>query len=112
MGRRSSEFINFASHFIRYTLYVRAVLIGLLALLFLGGFIISRLEGLELGDGIYFAFITGLSIAYGDIVPVTVWGRVVSVFIGMIGMVFVGVTVTVATRALADAIKHRRKGEQ
>jgi hypothetical protein len=32
---------------------------------------------------------------------------VVSVGIGMIGMIFVGLTVAVATRALADATKKR-----
>ena len=81
------------------------MLVGLLVLLFLGGFTISRVENLELGDGIYFAFITGLSIGYGDITPATAWGRVVSVLIGLIGMIFVGLTVAVATRALADSIK-------
>ena len=58
---------------------------------FLAAITISRVENLEIGDGIYFAFITGLSIGYGDITPVTAWGRVVSVFIGLIGMIFVGV---------------------
>ncbi len=112
MGRQSSEFITFARHFVRYAFYLRRVLIGLLVLLFLGGFTISRVESLELGDGVYFAFITGLSIGYGDITPATSWGRVVSVLIGLIGMIFVGLTVAVATRALADSVRERRKQEQ
>ena len=112
MGRQSSEFITFASHFIRYAFYLRGVLVGLLILVFLGGFTISRVENLGLGEGIYFAFITGLSIGYGDITPATAWGRVVSVLIGLIGMIFVGLTVAVATRALADSIKERRQQEQ
>ena len=93
MGRQSSEFITFASHFIRYAFYLRRVLSGLLVLLLLGGFTISRVENLGMGDGIYFAFITGLSIGYGDITPTTGWGRVVSVSIGLVGMIFVGLTV-------------------
>jgi voltage-gated potassium channel len=112
MRRQSSEFITFARHFIRYAFYLRRVLVGLLALLFLGGFIISRVENLGLGEGIYFAFITGLSIGYGDISPTTAGGRVASVLIGLIGMVFVGLTVAVATRALADSVREKRKQEQ
>ena len=62
---------------------------------------------IPLGQGIYFAFITGLSIGYGDISPKTGWGCVVSVGIGMIGMIFVGMTVAIATRALADVTRER-----
>jgi voltage-gated potassium channel len=112
MGRQSSEFITFARHFFRYAFYLRGVLVGLLVLLFLGGFTISRVENLGVGDGIYFAFITGLSIGYGDITPATASGRVVSVFIGLVGMIFVGLTVAVATRALADSIKEHQKHEK
>jgi len=32
-------------------------------------------------------------------------GRVVSVGIGLVGMVFVGLSVAIATRALADTVK-------
>ncbi len=109
MGHRASAFITFARHFIRYALYVREVLVGVLLLIVLGGVTISQVEGIELGNAIYFAFITGLSIGYGDITPATAWGRVVSVAIGLTGVVFTGVTVAVATRALADAIKHGGK---
>lgn len=111
MSRQSSEFITFASHFFRYAFYLRRVFIGLLALLVLGGVAISHLEGLGLGDGIYFAFITGLSIGYGDISPATLWGRVLSVSIGLIGMIYVGLTVAVATRALADSFNEQHKQE-
>jgi voltage-gated potassium channel len=112
MARRTGAFTIFARCFLRYVLYVRELLAGLIVLIVLGGVAISRIERIELGDAIYFAFITGLSIGYGDIAPVTVWGRVVSVGIGLIGMVFVGVTVAVATRALADTVKHHRSQEQ
>ena len=61
---------------------------------------------IKLGDALYFAFITGLSIGYGDIAPKTDLGRVVSVAIGLIGVLFVGLTVAVATRALRETAKH------
>jgi hypothetical protein len=108
MGQQSGEFTTFVRHFFRYAFYLRRILIGLLVLLFLGGYCISRLEDLHVGDGIYFACITGLSIGYGDITPATAWGRVFSVLIGLVGMIFVGLTVAVATRALADSVKEHR----
>ena len=56
-------------------------------------------------EAVYFAFITGLSIGYGDITPDTALGRLISVLIGLVGMLFVGITVAIATRALADVVK-------
>ena len=106
MHKRLTEFSRFIRVFVRYALYVRESLVSLLVLLFLGGFAISILEGIRLGDAIYFAFITGLSIGYGDIAPQTAWGRVVSIAIGLLGTLFVGLSVAVATRALADTVKH------
>ena len=106
----ASQSVNiFARYFIRYAIYVREVLIGLLLLIVVGGVTISRVEHLELGQAIYFAFITGMSIGYGDITPETAWGRVVSVAIGLIGMIFTGTTVAVATRSLADTVRYLRK---
>ena len=112
MVSRAAAFFEFVRHFARYAYYVRVVLVGLLLLIVLGGLAISQLEGIELGQAVYFAFITGLSIGYGDIVPGTAWGRVVSVAIGMIGMIFTGITVAVATRALADLAKYHREHPQ
>jgi hypothetical protein len=106
ISTRLAEFNQFVRLFFRYTLYIRESILSLLALLVLGGFAISKLEGIKLGDAIYFAFITGLSIGYGDIAPQTAWGRVVSIAIGLIGMIFVGLSVAIATRALADTVKH------
>jgi hypothetical protein len=62
-------------------------------------------EGIKLGDAVYFAFITGLSIGYGDISPETVVGKVMSVVIGLVGMLFIGMTTAIATRALGDTAK-------
>ena len=104
MQKRIHSFRRFVSHFLHYTLYVREVLMGLLTLLVLGGVTISYVEKIPLGRAIYFALITGLSIGYGDITPKTGLGCVVSVAIGMIGMVFTGMTVAVATRALAETV--------
>jgi hypothetical protein len=103
------EFRHFVRHFLRYTYFVRGVLACLLLLIAVGGVAISYLENLSLSDSIYFAFITGMTIGYGDISPATVCGRLVSVGMGMIGVLFTGMTVAIATRALADTVKQLKK---
>ena len=105
MWKRRDLFFEFVQTLFRYTLRIREVMFSLLGLIVSGGFAISRLEDIRLGDAIYFAFITGLSIGYGDITPKTAAGQVVSVAIGFVGMLFVGLTVAIATRALADTTK-------
>jgi hypothetical protein len=90
---------------VHYALHIRELIASLLLLIVLGGFVISQLEGIKLGDAIYFAFITGLTIGFGDIAPETTLGKIVSVAIGIVGMLFTGLTVAIATRAMADTAK-------
>jgi hypothetical protein len=46
------------------------------------GLLIGFIEGWSVGDAIYFTFVTGLSIGYGDIVPRQALGRALAVGIG------------------------------
>lgn len=112
MKQRIHAFLTFCRYFLTYVLHVREALIGLVVLICLGALGISSLEGRTLSESIYFAFITALSIGYGDIAPKTPGGRVLSVLIGLVGMVFIGLSVAVATRALGDAVKqfHKENG--
>ena len=112
MHERARAFYTYCRYFVHNALHVRELLVGLLLLLVLGGVTIAYVEGLELGKAIYFAFITGLSIGYGDISPETTSGRVISVLIGLVGMLFVGITVAIATRSLADTVRHERESKK
>ena len=105
MSKRLLVLIEFIRVFVNYALHIRELIAVLLLLIVLGGFAFSQLEGIGLGDAIYFAFITGLSIGYGDISPQTTMGKIVSIAIGIVGMLFVGMTIAVGTRALADTAK-------
>ena len=105
MLKRLALMGEFVRTFVHCALHVREVIVSLLLLIVLGGVAISHVEGIKLGDAIYFAFVTGLSIGYGDISPETAIGKMVSVAIGLVGMLFVGVTVAIATRALANTAK-------
>ena len=112
MKRRIHEFSTFVLYFIHHLLLLREVVLGLLGLIVLGGLAISVVEKPALSESLYFAFITALSIGYGDITPATTLGRVISVGIGLVGMVFVGLSVAIATRALADTIKKLEEAQK
>ena len=105
MKYRTHEFSTFVRYFMHHLLLLREVVLSLIGLIVLGGLAISLVEKPAIPESLYFAFITALSIGYGDIAPVTMLGRVISVGIGLVGMVFVGLSVAIATRALADTIK-------
>jgi Na+-translocating ferredoxin:NAD+ oxidoreductase RnfE subunit len=109
MGHNKTLFLSFSRYFLQYTWFIRYVLVMVLVLVIVGALIISRVEGMSLDNSIYFAFITGLTIGYGDIAPVTIIGRVTSVFIGLIGIVFTGLVVAVSTKALHSAVEEKKK---
>ncbi len=102
MFQRVKVFSVFVTLFVRYGMLVREVLLCLIGLILIGGIVFAFVEDLDFSSSIYFAFITGLTIGYGEITPQTPIGRVVAVLIGVIGMIFIGLTVGIATRALND----------
>ena len=89
----------------------RVTLVFLVLLVSLGGVVVSKVEGIKLGDGINFAFVTGLTVGYGDITPSTTIGRIASLIIALVGVLFTGSTVAVATRALDDSMKQIRENK-
>lgn len=83
---------------------------GLLAVMLALGILIGRLEGWPLLDAVYFAFVSGLTIGYGDLVPKQPLSRILAIGIGLIGVLLVGLIVAIGVRALDHASK-RRSGE-
>ena len=75
----------------------------LLALIMTGATIIAATEKVSFGEAVYFSFITGLTVGYGDIAPITAIGRVISVLLGLIGILFSGVVVATAVEATRHA---------
>lgn len=69
------------------------------------GAVVFHHEGLSNSDGTwidstYAALITSLTIGYGDMTPVGLYGKITSVILGIIGMLFVGVIVGATIKAL------------
>jgi len=98
------DFINFIRNFYRVSSLVQGVMLVLLMLILLGALVISWAEGLGLGTSLYFALVTATTIGYGDISPTTVSGRIASVMLGIIGLVYFGLVVAISTRALQDTV--------
>ncbi len=67
------------------------------------GTIVGMVEGWSVWKGIYFAFITGLTIGYGDLVPSRSLTQVLSIIIGFSGILLTGVVAALAVRALQAA---------
>jgi len=67
--------------------------------------VIAFVEKMPFGNALYFSFVTGLTIGYGEIVAKTVLGRVVALLIGLIGIIFTGMVVAVAVRAIQESYK-------
>jgi hypothetical protein len=96
---------DYLRNFIRYFGYIAEIILFQLLLLIAGGLVIAKIESIGVSDALYFAFVTGFTIGYGDITPHTGLGQVVSLAIGLNGLVFSGLIIAVANRALADTVK-------
>jgi len=45
---------------------------------------------LTIGNGVYFAVTTVTGVGYGDLVPVTSWGRIIAMILQTVGVVLFG----------------------
>ena len=86
------------------------VLSIILAVQFALGLLIGFLEAWSVGDAIYFTFVTGLTIGYGDIVPRQALGRALAVGIGICGLFLTGLIAGIAVYALRTALAEHEKG--
>ena len=99
----------FIGYFLKYNWLVRQVLIALLALVIIGALIVALIEGIGIGNSLYLSFITAFTIGYGDIAPVTFAGRVSSIILGLVGIMFTGLVVAISISALANTIEEENK---
>jgi len=76
------------------------VLSGILVIEVALGLLIGFLEGWSVGEAVYFSFITGLTIGYGDIVPRQALTRALAVVIGFGGILLTGLVAGIAVNAM------------
>jgi ion channel len=80
------------------------VLSAILAVQVVLGLLIGWLEGWSVGDAIYFTFVTGLTIGYGDIVPRQALGRALAIGVGISGLFLTGLIAGIAVYAMRAAL--------
>lgn len=98
--------LKFINNFFRCLLHCWSIMLILLFILLIGAIVISKSEGIDFYNSIYFAFITGLTVGYGDITPVTFIGKLFSILIAIVGMIFLGLLIAISSRALNTSMKN------
>jgi hypothetical protein len=66
------------------------------------GLLIGYVEGWRIADALYFTFVTGLTIGYGDLTPHHVVSRLLAIAIGFAGIVLTGLVAAVIVQALRE----------
>jgi len=64
------------------------------------GLLIGLVEGWSVGEAVYFSFVTGLTIGYGDIVPRQTLTRALAIVIGFGGILLTGLVAAIAANAM------------
>ncbi|WP_293811873.1 potassium channel family protein [uncultured Bosea sp.] len=77
------------------------------------GLVIGLIEEWRPGEALYFTFVTGLTIGYGDLVPRHMSSRVLAIIIGFTGIVLTGLIAAVSVQALrATEVPARDKRDE
>ncbi len=103
------ELLSFLRHVHASMRLVRHPLLALFVLMLVGAGVIAAAEGMGYGEALYLTLITGLTVGYGDLAPATALGRIVSILIGLTGLIFFGLIVAIATRALSEVAKEEQQ---
>jgi hypothetical protein len=96
-------FSLFHRNFRRICWELRALFLAGLGWFVVGGIIISLVEKMRFPDALYFAFITGLTVGYGDISPNTIIGRITAVLLAIVGIMLSGLIVAACVQAVKIA---------
>jgi Ion channel len=86
------------------------ILSGLIGVQLVLGLIIGYLEAWTVGEAVYFTFVTGLTIGYGDITPSHPTARIMAIIIGFIGILLTGLIAAIGVRALQVAMDANDRG--
>ena len=76
------------------------ILTGVLSAMVGPGLLIGHIERWRIDDALYFTFVTGLTIGYGDLTPRHVVSRFLAVMIVFSGIVLTGLVAAVSVEAL------------
>ena len=94
---------NFAAGLLAGLRVVWPILSVLLVLIIALGLVVGLLEGWSIHESIYFAFVSGLTIGYGDLAPKSLLTRVLAIVIGVCGVLVTALVAAIAVKALTAA---------
>ena len=82
-----------------------------LIILLISGFILSLIEPQVHGifEGFYFTFVASSTIGFGDIVPVTVLGRIITIIVTLFGVLTVAMVPGVVVAYYTEYLKIKEK---
>ena len=95
---------TFANGLVAGLRVVWPVLSGLLMTIVALGLVAGQIEGWSVQESIYFAFVSGLTIGYGDLVPKTLVARALAIIIGICGVLLTALVAAIAVKALSTGI--------
>jgi hypothetical protein len=78
------------------------ILSALLVLIIAAGLVVGLIEGWSVQESIYFAFVSGLTIGYGDLAPQSLLALAIA--IGVCGVLITALVAAVAVKALTAAV--------
>ena len=88
------------------------ILSGLLAAIVGLGLVIGLIEGWSVQESIYFAFVSGLTIGYGDLVARSFVPRALAIVIGICGVLLTALLAAVAVKALLSTLSAEGDGKE
>ena len=94
---------RFAAGFFAGLRVVWPILSGLIGLMIGLGLVVGLREDWSIQESIYFAFVSGLTIGYGDLAPKTLLARALAILIGVCGVLFTALLAAVAVKAINAA---------
>lgn len=103
--------LKFLRAFLRGLMFLSPIWLTLCVLIFGMGVLVAELEGLRLQDGLYFAWVTALTVGYGDVVMVRTLSQVCALLIALTGIVFSGIWVAIAVQAVRAAFTPENDSE-
>lgn len=81
------------------------ILIFLCFFIVLLGKIVGRIEGWSTFDTLYWAFITALTVGYGDFHPLKKRTKMLSIIISLVGFMLTGIIVAITVHAATKAFE-------
>jgi len=80
---------------------------GIAILISIMGILIAQLEEeLSVGEALYFAWVTGTTVGYGDLAPTTGSTRVLAIIVAIMGITLTGIIVAMAIEAAKIVVEN------